>query len=108
MTTISSATQQEMQGRYMEAIVTRRVRELFKLLPRLSGFRLGADLAVVDVSASTSPAIPSSRGLYPLVMQWIVELAECHPEAVQHMRGRTFARSLHGARRLSDEIATLC
>lgn len=83
------------ERQYEEAIVSRHVRELFKSVPRLSGFRLGADLTVVDVSASTSPSFPSSRGLFPLVMQSIVELTECHPEAVQHMRGRTFARSLH-------------
>jgi len=85
MTTITSAA---------EAIVTRHVRELFKLLPRLSGFRLGADLTVVDVSVSTSPPLPAPRGLYHFVMQSMVELAECHPEAVQLMGGRTFARNL--------------
>lgn len=83
------------QRRHAEAIVSRHVRTLFKLLPRLSGFRLGADLTVVDVSVSASPAFPAPRGLYPLVMQSIVELTECHPEAVQLMRGRTFARTLH-------------
>jgi hypothetical protein len=77
-----------------EAIVTRHVRALFKLLPRLSGFRLGADLTVVAVSVCTSPALPSRRGLYPFVMQSIIELVECHPEAVQLMRGRAFARNL--------------
>jgi hypothetical protein len=79
---------------HTEAIVTRRVRELFKLLPRLSGFRLGADLAVIDVSVSTFPAFPARRGLYPFLMQAIVELAKSHPEAVRLMRDRTFARSL--------------
>jgi hypothetical protein len=87
MTTISSVA-------HTEQIVSRHVRELFKLLPRLSGFRLGADLTVVGVSVSTSPAFPARRGLYPFLLQAIVELAECHPEAVQLMRGRTFARSL--------------
>jgi len=76
-----------------EAIVTRHVRELFKLLPRLSGFKLGADLNLVDLSVNTAPAFPERRGLYASVMQWIIELAECNPEAVQLMRGRTFARS---------------
>ncbi len=87
--------QDDAQRRHAEAIVSRHVRELFKLLPRLSGFRLGADLTVVDVSVSTSLAVSAPRGLYPVVMQAIVELAECHPEAVQIMRGRTFARTLH-------------
>jgi len=83
------------QRRHAEAIVSRHVRELFRSLPRLSGFRLGTDLNVVDVSVSTSPACPAPRALYPVVMQSIVELTECHPEAVQLMRGRAFARTLH-------------
>ena len=78
-----------------EAIICRHVRDLFRLLPRLSGFRVGSDLNVADIFASTSPDCTSSRALYPVVMQAIVELAECHPEAVQLMRGRTFARSVH-------------
>ena len=87
--------QDEALRQHAEAIVMRHVRELFKLLPRLSGFRLGPDLTVADVSACSSPGRASTRGLYPLVMQSIVELAECHPEALQVMRGRTFARFLH-------------
>jgi hypothetical protein len=78
-----------------EAIVTRQVRDLFKLLPRLTGFRVGCDLNVSDISAGIQPDCASTRGLYPVVMQWIVELAECHPETVQLMRGRTFARTLN-------------
>lgn len=89
-------------------IVIRHVRELFKLLPRLSEFRLGADLTVLEVSVGTSPALTTRCGLYHFLLQAMVELAECHPEAVQLMRGRTFARSLCCSPRLSDEIATVC
>jgi hypothetical protein len=78
--------------RLAEATVSRHVHELFRRLQRLEAFRLGPDLTVVDVSVNTSAA---PRGMLPLVMQAIVELTECHPEAVQLMRGRTFARSLH-------------
>ena len=83
------------QRQHAEAIVSRHVRDLFKLLPRLVGFRLGADLTVVDVSASPSPAVSGPRGLLPLVMQSIVDFAECHPDAVELMRDRTFARAFH-------------
>ena len=83
------------QCQHAQAIVIRHVRELFKLLPRLAGFRVGTDLAVADVLADSSPARNSTRGLYTVVTQSIVELAECHPEALRFMRGRTFARSLH-------------
>lgn len=78
-----------------EARVTRHVRDLFKLLPRLSAFRLSNDLTVADVFGGNSTDYTSIRGLYAAVTQSIVELAECHPEVAQLMRGRTFARSLH-------------
>ena len=77
---------------YTDAIVTRHVRELFNRLPTLAFFRLRTDLIVADVSVNSSPGCTGSRSLYPRVMQAIVELAETHPEAMQLMRGRTFAR----------------
>jgi hypothetical protein len=80
---------------HAETIISRHVRDLFRLLPRLSGFRVGLDLNVEDVFAGTPPHGTSTRALYPVVMQAIVELAECHPEAAQLMCGRTFARRLH-------------
>ena len=90
MTLNAIAPQPGTRGRYTEAIITRHVRELFKRVPALLGFRLEADLTVADLTAGSSP--PASRGLYPTVMRLIVELAECHPEALQHMRQRSFAR----------------
>ena len=75
-------------------LVTRHLRELFNRLPTLAGFRLRSDLMVADVSVvSWSNGTPIRR-LHVIVMQALVELAECHPEAVELMRGRTFARSL--------------
>ena len=97
-----------MQSPHTEAIITRHLRDLFKQLPALSGFRLRVDLAVSDVSMCGPAPRHATQGLYPLVMQSIVELAECHPEALQHMRQRTFARSQYGGRGLSDDIATVC
>ena len=87
MTTIPS--------QYTEAIVRRHVRELFRRLPMLSGFRLRADLTVAEVSVCCPPRGPVKRGLYPLVMGAIVELAECQPEALHHMRDRAFARNAY-------------
>lgn len=78
--------------RHAEATVSRHVRELFRRLPRLEAFRVAPDLTVFEVSVNTAAA---PRGVFPIMMRAIVELTECHPEAVQLMRGRTFARSLH-------------
>ena len=93
MATNASATLPETRSRYTEAVVTRYVRELFKRVPALLGFRLEADLTVADLTAGNSP--PASRVLYPAVMRLVVELAECHPEALQHMRQRSFARGAY-------------
>jgi len=76
----------------MESNVTRHVRELFDRLPGLERFRLRSDLALAEVSiAGTVGRIPSGR-MHVIVMQALVELAECDSEAFVLMRGRTFAR----------------
>ena len=84
----------EARRQQIEAIVARHVRELFKRLPMLSGFWLRSDLDA-DVSFFTWPVCSADRRLYEEVMHSLVDLAEEHPEALQFMRGRTFARALH-------------
>ena len=78
-----------------EAMVAGHVHELFKRLPILSGFWLGPDLEVAELSVLTWPGYTAGAELYEAVMQSLVEFAEEHPEAVQLMRGRTFARAVH-------------
>ena len=79
----------------MEALVTRHLRNLFTRLPALAGFRLRSDLMVADVSIVGCSNRISIRRLHVSVMQAFVELAECDPEAMVLMRGRTFARTQH-------------
>jgi len=78
-----------------EAIVCRHVNALFKRLPILSGFWLGPDLKVAELSVFTWPGYTAGADLYDALMQSVVEFAEEHPEAVQLIRGRTFARAVH-------------
>ncbi len=78
-----------------EAVVARHVHELFKRLPMLSGFWLRSDLKVAELSIFTWSGYSAGRDLYEEVMQSLVDLAEEHPEAVQLMRARTFARAVH-------------
>ena len=75
-----------------EPVVARRLRALFDCLPALAEFRVRTDLMVVDVYAVSGSGCTSLRRLHVCVMQALVELAECVPEAVMLMRGRTFAR----------------
>ena len=78
-----------------EAIVARHVHELFKRLPMLSGFWLRPDLKVTELSVFTWPGYTAGRDLYDQVTESLVQLADECPEAVQLMRGRTFARAVH-------------
>jgi len=85
----------EARHQHTEAIVARHVCQLFQRLPMLSGFWLRPDLKVGELSVFTWPGYTAGRDLYEEVMQSLVELAEERPEAVQLMRGRTFARAVH-------------
>ena len=84
----------ETSSQQTEVIVARHMRELFKRLPMLSGFWLRSNLDA-EVSFFTWPASSASQRLYEEVMHTLVDLAEEHPEALQLMRGRTFARAVH-------------
>ena len=79
----------------MPHAVTRHLRELFDRLPTLAGFRLRNDLMVADVAIVAGANSAPTRRLQVSLMQAFVELAECDPEAIALMRGRTFARSQH-------------
>jgi hypothetical protein len=80
----------EVCRQHTEAVVARHVHELFKRLPMLSGFWLRLDLKVTELSVFTA-----GRDLYDHVTESLVQLAEEYPDAVQLMRGRTFARAVH-------------
>jgi hypothetical protein len=85
----------EARRQHTEAIVAQYVHELFQRLPMLSGFWLQPDLGVAEVAVFTWPGYAAARELYEELMQSLVDLAEDAPEAVQLMRGRTFARAMH-------------
>ena len=86
---------EEAHRQHTAAIVTRHMEELFRRLPMLSGFWLRPDLELADLSVFSWPGWTAGPDLYEEVMQSLVDLAEERPEAVQLMRGRTFARAVH-------------
>ena len=85
----------EARRQHTEAIVERHLSELFQRLPMLAGFWLRPDLELEELSVFTWPGYTAGRELYHEVMQSVVELAEERPDALQLMRGRTFARAVH-------------
>jgi hypothetical protein len=76
----------------MEAHVMRHVRALFDRLPGLEKFRLDGNLTLADVSVAGSSNRISGGRMHVIVMQALVELAECDAEALMLMRDRTFLR----------------
>jgi hypothetical protein len=92
---ISEQRLHEARRQHTEAIVTRYVYELFERLPMLSGFCLRADLELAELSVFTWPGYGAGRGLYEEVTRSLADLADEHPDAVQLLRGRTFARAVH-------------
>lgn len=94
---MKTAEQRQTDARRLqtEAIVAGHLEELFGRLPMLSGFWLRPDLELEELSVFTWPGFTPGRDLYEEVMQSLVDLAEERPEAIQLMRGRTFARAVH-------------
>ena len=84
----------EARRQHNEAIVARHLHQLFRRLPMLSGFWLHPDLEVAEVVLSWT-GYTTGRDLYDQVTNSLVQLAEECPEALQLMRGRTFARAVH-------------
>ena len=84
----------EARRQYNEATVARHLHQLFRRLPMLSGFWLHHDLKVGEVVFRWT-GYTAGRGLYDQVTDSLVQLAEDCPEALQLMRGRTFARAIH-------------
>ena len=85
----------EARRQHTEAIIARHVHELFQRLPVLCGFWLRPDLEVAELSVFTWPGYNAGPDLCEEVMQSLVEIAEERPDAVQLLRGRTFARAVH-------------
>jgi hypothetical protein len=78
-----------------EAIVEEHVDALFRRVPMLSGFSLRHDLEFADVAVHTWPGYTAGADLYQDLVETLAELAEERPDAVELLRGRTFARIIH-------------
>lgn len=86
---------QENRLQRSEALVEQHVLALFRRVPMLCGFALREDLEVTDISVYTWPGYTAGEDLYRDLMSSLAELAEERPEAIEVIRGRTFARAFH-------------
>lgn len=78
-----------------EAAVERHVTALFRRQPMLSGFSVRQDLEFEEVAVHTWPGHSAGEELYEELVLTLAALAEERPDAVELLRGRTFARSFH-------------
>jgi hypothetical protein len=78
-----------------EAVLEKHLADIFRRLPMLAGFTLREDLEVSDVAVHSWPGYVAGEELYKDLMVALTDLAAERPEAVELLRGRTFARALH-------------
>jgi len=91
----SQSRLQENRLQRAEALVERHVLALFRRMPVLCGFALRHDLEVTDIAVYTWPGYTAGEELYRDLMSSLAELADERPEAIELIRGRTFARAFH-------------
>jgi hypothetical protein len=76
-----------------QAVLDKHMADLFSRLPMLAGFTLRHDLEVDEVTIHSWPGYVAGEALYKDLMDALLELAEDRPDAVELLRGRTFARA---------------
>ena len=91
----STQRSEELSRQRSQALVETRVAAIFQRMPMLSGFSLRHDLEVTDIAIATWPGYIAGQELYEDLMQALADLAEERPDAVEVLRGRTFARAFH-------------
>lgn len=80
---------------HAQASVEKRFGALFERLPMLCGFAVRHDLELTEVSVFAWPGYTAGRELYEDLAHAIADFAEQRPEAIELLRGRTFARAIH-------------
>lgn len=94
---MKSSTQrsEELRRQRSQAVVETHIAAIFQRMPMLSGFSLRHDLEVTDIAISTWPGCTAGQELYEDLMQALADFAEERPDAVEVLRGRSFARAFH-------------
>lgn len=76
-------------------VVESRVATLFRRLPQLAGFHIAGDLSVTEIEFERCPGFTPGRKLYEQIAAALAEAVEEREEALELLRNRTFARTLH-------------
>jgi hypothetical protein len=86
--------QQQIRRERVEAVIEGRIGSLFQRLPMLCGFALEADLQPAEVSVHSWPGYVAGEDLYNEIVNALADLVDERPDAVELLRGRTFARAI--------------
>ena len=90
----SQDRQQQVRRDRVEAMIDGCIAALFRRLPMLCGFALEAELQPAEVSVHSWPGCVAGEDLYNEIVNALVDLVDERPDAVELLRGRTFARAL--------------
>jgi hypothetical protein len=79
-----------------EAALAARLAILFRDCPALCGFTVEQDLAVPgSVTCHFMDGISHAEEILGVVAEMLSEVVEAEPDAIERLKGRTFARILH-------------
>ena len=78
-----------------EAALEAHIAEIFRRTPVLAGFAIRGDLEFDDVSVYSWSGYTADGQLYQDLVEALAEFADERPDAVNLLRGRTFARAFH-------------
>jgi len=90
----SESRLQEIRRERVEAVIDGRVGALFRRIPVLCGFALKADLQPMEVAVHSWPGYVAGEELYGDIVAMLEDLIQERPDAIELLRGRTFARQL--------------
>jgi hypothetical protein len=85
----------EARSRRAETAISQYIGGLFERLPMLCGFSVSEDLELAEIAVDTWPGLTVGKEFYDEFAAAFNALTEERPEAVELLRGRTFARTLH-------------
>ena len=78
-----------------EAALEAHIAEIFRRTPVLAGFAIRGDHEFDDVSVYSWTGYTADGQLYQDLVEALAEFADERPDAVNLLRGRTFARAFH-------------
>jgi hypothetical protein len=92
---ILQASQEQIRRGRLDALIEGRIAALFRRLPMLSGFVVQEDLLIAEVAIQSWAGAAPDADIHLQIVDALKHLVEERPDAVDLLRGRTFARTLH-------------